>query len=545
MATTISSFLHEDMISLTRIIHLAIFETYNLNTSFLLLYAVIVVLTLGVVTWTLSCPGGRAWKSGRNRIGYVSIPIPRGLPVFGSLLGLVHGLPHRTLASMARTSQAASQLMAISLGSTPTVVASDPQTAREILTSPHFANRPIKQSAKLLMFNRAIGFAPNGTYWRLLRKVASSHLFAPRKIFAHEPARRLECTSMLNDISKEQSMNGFVVLRKHLRAASLNNIMEIVFGKSYNKVGEVHESMELQEMVREGFELLGAFNWSDHLPWLNYFYDPFRINERCMALVPRVKKFVKKIINEHKLRGSVNLHDDSDFVDVLLSLDGEEKLREDDMVAILWEMVFRGTDTIALLTEWVMAELVLNKGIQSKLQIEIDSFMGNKSTNAADITKLPYLQAVVKETLRVHPPGPLLSWARLSTSDVYLSNGMVIPANTTAMVNMWSITHNSDVWDHPFTFEPDRFLFTAGGSNVDVRGNDLRLAPFGAGRRVCPGMNLGMVTVSEWVAKLVHQFEWVQDMDRPVDLSETLKLSCEMKQPLCTKVIPRNAVSAI
>ncbi|KAL7615569.1 hypothetical protein Lser_V15G00148 [Lactuca serriola] len=545
MATTISSFLHEDMISLRGNTLLAMFESYNLNTSTLLLYAVITFITLGVLTWTLSCPGGPAWKRGRNCIGFVSIPSPKGLPIFGSLLGLAHGLPHRTLASMAQTSQAASQLMAISLGSTPTVVASDPQTAREILTSQHFANRPIKQSARLLMFNKAIGFAPNGTYWRLLRKIASSHLFAPRKISAHEPARSLECTSMLNDITTEQSFHGFVVLRKHLQAASLNNIMEIVFGKSYNKVGDVDESMELQEMVREGFELLGAFNWSDHLPWLNYFYDPFHIKERCMALVPQVKKFIKKIINEHKLRGSVNLLDDSDFVDVLLSLDGQDNLSEDDMVAILWEMVFRGTDTIALLTEWVMAELTLNQGIQSKLRFEIDSFMGNKSTNNdyADITKLPYLQAVIKETLRLHPPGPLLSWARLSTSDVHLSNGMVIPANTTAMVNMWSITHNSDVWDHPFTFEPERFLISAGGSNVDVRGNDLRLAPFGAGRRVCPGMSLGMVTVSEWVAKLVYQFEWVQDMGRPVDLTEELKLSCEMKQPLCAKVIPRNGAS--
>lgn len=203
-------------------------------------------------------------------------------------------------------------------------------------------------------------------------------------------------------------------------------------------------------------------------------------------------------------------------------------------------MVFRGTDTIALLTEWVMAELVLNQGIQSKLRFELDSVMENKSVDDAEMAKLPYLQAVIKETLRVHPPGPLLSWARLSTSDVHLTNGMVIPANTTAMVNMWSITHSSDVWDNPFAFNPERFLLCAGGSMVDIRGSDLRLAPFGAGRRVCPGMNLGMVTVSRWVAMLVNRFEWVQDMARPVDLTELLKLSCEMKEPLCAKVVLRN-----
>ncbi|XP_076898113.1 cytochrome P450 78A7-like [Bidens hawaiensis] len=535
MATIISSY-HEDMINWWLNTYPAFVETYTVNITFVLFYGVITFAALAAVTWTLSCHGGPAWKNKRNCMGRVSIPSPLELPVFGSLLCLVHDLPHRTLACMARSSQAATQLMAISVGSTPTVVASDPQTAREILTSQHFANRPIKQSARLLMFNRAIGFASNGPYWRLLRRIGSSHLFAPRHISAHEHARGDICTSMLNNIIKEQSLLGFVVLRKHLQSASLNNIMEIVFGKSYNKNGNVHEYMELQKMVREGFELLGAFNWSDHLSWFNYFYDPFRVKERCVALVPRVHKFVKKIIDEHKL----NRSEDYDFVDVLLSLSDEEMLSEDDMVAILWEMVFRGTDTIALLVEWVMAELVLNQGIQSKLRFELDTHvMDNKNLDDAEITKLPYLQAVIKETLRVHPPGPLLSWARLSTSDVHLTNGMVIPSNTTAIVNMWAITHNPDIWECPFVFDPDRFMPSAGGSSLDVRGGDLRLAPFGAGRRVCPGMNLGMVTVSQWVAKLVYNFEWVPDMAHPVDLSEVLKLSCEMKKPLCAKAVAR------
>ncbi|KAI3760825.1 hypothetical protein L1987_51224 [Smallanthus sonchifolius] len=545
MATIMSSF-HEDMLTwLSNIItHPPFLETYTLNITFVLLNGVITFATIAVLTWTFSCHGGPAWKNGRNRMGCVSIPSPLGLPVFGSLLCLVHDLPHRTLASMASSSQATTQLMAISVGSTPTVVASDPQTAREILTSQHFANRPIKQSARLLMFNRAIGFAPNGPYWRLLRKIGSSHLFAPKRIFAHKHARGQECTNMINNIVKEQSMHGFVVLRKHLQIASLNNIMEIVFGKSYNKDGD-HEYIELQKMVREGFELLGAFNWSDHLSWFDYFYDPFRVKERCIALVPRVQKFVRKIIDEHKLRGSVNLGEDYDFVDVLLSLSGEEKPSEDDMVAILWEMVFRGTDTIALLTEWIMAELVINQGIQSKLRFELDTVIGNNNLSDAKMTKLPYLQAVIKETLRVHPPGPLLSWARLSTSDVHLTNGMVIPANTTAIVNMWAITHNSDVWECPFVFDPDRFLPSKGGSCLDIRGSDLRLAPFGAGRRVCPGMNLGMVTVSQWVAKLLYNFQWVQDMAHPVDLTEVLKLSCEMKKPLCAKAFSRDEVSSM
>lgn len=193
-------------------------------------------------------------------------------------------------------------------------------------------------------------------------------------------------------------------------------------------------------------------------------------------------------------------------------------------------MIFRGTDTTALLTEWIMAELILNPKIQSNLHAAVA---------VSGAATPPYLEAVVKEALRRHPPGPLLSWARLSSSDVHLSNGMVIPANTTAMVNMWAIAHDPRIWNNPFEFKPERFLPEKGGAGVDVRGGDLRLAPFGAGRRVCPGANLGLASVCMCVAELVKKFEWVEDEGRAVDLSEELKLSCEMKNPLSAIAIPR------
>ncbi|KDP35242.1 hypothetical protein JCGZ_09401 [Jatropha curcas] len=506
----------------------------NLLDGYILFSLFMAFLSLALLTWAFSV-GGIAWKYGRNQKGLVSIPGPRGLPILGSLFTLSRGLAHRSLASMA-SKMSCTQLMAFSLGPTPVVVSSDPHIAKEILTSPFFADRPIKQSAKSLMFSRAIGFAPNGIYWRLLRKIASSHLFSPRRILAHETLRQLECASMLRNIANEQTQNGRVYLRKHLQFASLNNIMGSVFGKRYDPAHDSKELEELRDMVREGFELLGAFNWCDYLQWLSYFYDPFRINERCLKLVPRVRKFVRGIIEEHRLGESRNVSDNGDFVDVLLSLDGEEKLQEDDMLAVLWEMIFRGTDTTALLTEWVMAELVLHPEMQEKLCKELDGAAKDRKLTDADVANLPYLQAVVKEALRVHPPGPLLSWARLSTSDVKLSNEMLIPCNTTAMVNMWAITHDPKVWVDPLEFKPERFL----GADVDIRGGDLRLAPFGAGRRVCPGKNLGLVTVTLWVAKLVHQFKWVEDVANPVDLSEILKLSCEMKYPLSAMALQRN-----
>ncbi|KAJ4786929.1 Cytochrome P450 78A11 [Rhynchospora pubera] len=406
-----------------------------------------------LLAWALSS-GGPAWANGRSHRGAIQIPGPRGIPLFGSIFSLARGLPHRTLATLSKSNRA-TQLMAFSIGSTPAVVSSEPGVAKEILTHPSFADRPLKRSARELMFARAIGFAPSGTYWRMLRRIASTHLFAPRRIAAHEPGRKFDCSTMLSGIESEMENSGSVKLRHHLQGAALNNIMGSVFGKRYNLSEENADAELLKQM----------------------------------------------------------------------------------------EMIFRGTDTTALLTEWAMAELILHPTIQSKLRAEIDSVVGSTGiVNDSDVAQMPYLQAVVKETLRVHPPGPLLSWARLSTDDIQLSNGMVVPAGTTAMVNMWAITHDSSIWTNPDKFDPARFMASEGGVDIDVRGGDLKLAPFGAGRRVCPGKNLGLVTVSLWVARLVQRFEWVPVESDPVDLSEVLKLSLEMKKPLAAVATARNCV---
>lgn len=197
------------------------------------------------------------------------------------------------------------------------------------------------------------------------------------------------------------------------------------------------------------------------------------------------------------------------------------------------EMLFRGTDTVAILLEWIMARMVLHQDVQSKARKEIDTCMGqNSHVRDSDIPNLPYLQAIVKEVLRLHPPGPLLSWARLATHDVHIDK-VLVPAGTTAMVNMWAISHDSSVWKDPWAFKPERFM----DEEVSVMGSDMRLAPFGAGRRVCPGKNLGLATVHLWLAQFLHRFIFVPA--QPVDLSECLKLSMEMKKPLQCKVIPR------
>ncbi|CAN1152397.1 Cytochrome P450 78A5 [Linum perenne] len=167
-----------------------------------------------------------------------------------------------------------------------------------------------------------------------------------------------------------------------------------------------------------------------------------------------------------------------------------------------------------------MARMTLHPEIQTKAQQEIDDMVGRDvQVRDSDVQNLPYLQAIVKETLRLHPPGPLLSWARLAIHDVHVDKTL-IPRGTTAMVNMWA---------------PERFL----EEDVSVMGSDLRLAPFGSGRRVCPGKALGLATVQLWLARFLQRFDWLPA--QPVDLSERLGMAMEMKRPLICYAVERRS----
>lgn len=208
-------------------------------------------------------------------------------------------------------------------------------------------------------------------------------------------------------------------------------------------------------------------------------------------------------------------------------------------------MIFRGTDTVAVLIEWILARMVLHPDIQSKVHDELDKVVGrSKPLTESDIRSMVYLPALVKEALRLHPPGPLLSWARSAITDTVVDRYHV-PAGTTAMVNMWAIMRDPRVWVDPVKFMPERFIASQNGGDEDVAeefsvmGSDLRLAPFGSGRRVCPGKALGLATVTFWVGSLLHEFKWVKSDDESVDLREELRLSCEMKNPLTVKAQPR------
>ncbi|CAI9111758.1 OLC1v1012070C1 [Oldenlandia corymbosa var. corymbosa] len=513
------------------------------------------VLFLSVFAFWLT-PGGLAWaiSAAASRSGafqnkaWNAIPGPSGLPLLGLVFAFTGSLTHRVLGKLSRSLKAES-LMAFSVGFTRFIISSTPETAKEVLNSSAFADRPVKESAYELLFHRAMGFAPYGEYWRNLRRISATYLFSPKRI-SHSGVFRTEVgMKMVGEIKRVMEGNGQVGVKKILHFGSLNNVMMSVFGKCYDfntHGGDDEGAEQLESLVSEGYELLGIFNWTDHFPILGWF-DLQGVRKRCRELVAKVNVFVGNIIEEHRLKRAEKIDADEDievsgdFVDVLLDLEKENKLSDSDMIAVLWEMIFRGTDTVAILLEWILARMVLHPDIQSKAQSEIDSLVGvgenRRMITDSDLPNLPYLHAIVKETLRMHPPGPLLSWARLAIHDTQVGNHF-IPAGTTAMVNMWAITHDENVWSEPEKFMPERFI----EQDVHIMGSDLRLAPFGSGRRVCPGKALGLATVQLWLAQLLQNFKWIpcDDGDNNiVDLSECLKMSMEMKTPLVCRAVPR------
>ncbi|GMH09586.1 hypothetical protein Nepgr_011427 [Nepenthes gracilis] len=493
-------------------------------------------------------PGGPAWGKyynylcRRRRNGEIfwerRIPGPRGYPVIGSMNLMSVGLAHRRLLAAAAAEEAGRgrRLMAFSMGETRVIITCNPDVAKEILYSSAFADRPVKESAYRLMFNRAIGFAPYGAYWRTLRRISATHMFSPKQVNDFGD-RRVEIAAQMVAVIDGRDGEDFRV-RDVLKVASLNYMMGLVFGGKYRIDSWKHdeETEELSRLVEEGYELLGKLNWADHLPWLACL-DVQNVRFRCSKLVPRVNRFVNRIVEQHRASKAAGSKTNQDFVDVLLSLEGgPDKLSDADLVAVLWEMIFRGTDTVAILMEWVLARIMLHPDVQSTVHNELDKIVGrSRPLIESDIPSLAFLRAVIKEVLRLHPPGPLLSWARLSITDTTI-DGYHVPAGTTAMVNMWAIARDPQVWADPVKFSPERFVAHEAELEFSVMGSDLRLAPFGSGRRSCPGKTLGLATVSHWLGTLLHEYEWLPSDKNQVDLSEVLRLSCEMASPLVAKV---------
>ena len=177
-----------------------------------------------------------------------------------------------------------------------------------------------------------------------------------------------------------------------------------------------------------------------------------------------------------------------------------------------------------------MAELLRNPEKMKKAQKELRETIGTGNLiNESDITRLPYLQTVVKETFRLHPAVPFLVPRRVH-KDVRLF-GYTVPKNAQVLVNVWAIGRDPDLWERPNSFEPERFM----GSEIDVKGRDFELIPFGAGRRICPGMPLAIRMIHLMLGSLIHGFDWKLEggiSPEKMDMTEKFGFTLEKAQRL-------------
>lgn len=185
------------------------------------------------------------------------------------------------------------------------------------------------------------------------------------------------------------------------------------------------------------------------------------------------------------------------------------------------------------MAEWAMAELLLNPEKLRKAKHELSSVIGqNKQVEESDMSRLPYLQAVVKEVFRCHPAAPLLV-PRKSDYDVEVE-GYVIPKDAQILVNVWAFSKDANLWSNPGVFEPERFL----DRKMDYRGQDFELIPFGSGRRICPGLPLADRMLPMLVATLLHNFDWELESGVAKPLDMTTKFGIVLRKEVPLKAIP-------
>ncbi|XP_020579328.1 cytochrome P450 71A1-like [Phalaenopsis equestris] len=424
-------------------------------------------------------------------------PQPPGLPLLGNLHQL-GSFPHRSLNSL---SKQYGPIILLRLGIVaPTVVISTAELAEQVMKTQDliFANRPPSSMANHLFYNSTdIAFSPYNDYWRMMKKISIVHLLSNRRVQSYKRLRQEEMDLLIAEIHAASAAAEAVNLSKRLRVLTNDIICRVALGRKYS--GETR----FQEMLDEFRKLLGSFPMADFFPWLGWVDRVIGLEGRARRASKELDELLERVLEEHLSRKkSSNAIGSSkecmDLVDVLLSVkeehdsndDADIALGKEHIKALILEMFAAGTDTTFTTLEWGMAELIKHPTVMQKVQREIrDTLRSKQVIEQEDIDRLTYLKATIKETLRLHVPVALLI-PRLTMEDTQLQ-GYDIPAGARIIINAWGIARDPNYWNRPEEFWPDRFL----NSNVDFRGQQFQLTPFGAGRRACPGIDFGIAVI--------------------------------------------------
>ncbi|KAK1302699.1 Cytochrome P450 71A9 [Acorus calamus] len=447
-------------------------------------------------------------------------PSPSKLPIIGHLHQISSPIAHRAFYAL---SQKHGPIMHLQLGLLRTVVITSSELAQEILKTQDavFASRPLFfLTNKLFYGNLDIAFTPYGEYWKQARKICILHLLNSRRVQSFGDIREDEVARLIGEVSAKSSM-GPVNLSKILNSLTNNMISRVAVGR------RVTGGDNLNKMIIEFSQLFESpwIQMTEYFPYIGAALNKINgMNARIGRLVRDWDVLLDQVIEDHKNKSGGGGDNDNkvDLVDILLSLykdqDVSHSLSMEQIKAIIMDMFVAGTDTSFVLLEWTMSELIKNPRVMKVVQTEIREAVGAAKPNVgeSDMAKLSYLKAVVKEGLRMHPPGPILI-PHESLKDVTVQ-GYHIPAKTRIIINAWAIGRDPKYWEAPEEFRPERFL----EGSLDFKGNDFQFIPFSAGRRICPGMFFAVSEVELALANLLYKFDW--KLPEGVGLMEDLNM---------------------
>ncbi|XP_019196628.1 PREDICTED: cytochrome P450 83B1-like [Ipomoea nil] len=461
-----------------------------------------------------------------------SLPGPPGLPIIGNLHQLNSAAPHVFLWKL---SKKYGPLMRMKLGYRQVVVISSARMAKEALKTHDlaFSSMPSYIGRQTLSYNGLdIAFTPYGDYWREIRKIAVLHLFSHRRVKLFQPIREDEVSRMMNRISELALSSQLVNLSEIVMSLTCNIICRSAFGKNYDE--ERPGKWGFHKLLAESQAMMmGGSFIADYLPSFGWLDKLIGNSARLERVFKEQDSLYQELINQH-LDPNRPKSMDGDILDVLISLKMENSssvnLTWDHIKAVLMIVFVGGSDTSAAVIVWVMTALMKEPRVKNIVQSEIRDRVGKKGRiDEEDIQELPYFKAVVKETMRLYPPVPLVERETLSKCTF---EGYEIKPKMLIFVNSWAIARDPACWENPHEFYPERFL----DNKVDYKGQDFEFIPFGAGRRICPGIALGIASAELALANLLYAFDWelpswVKKED--IDTNVSSGITMHKKIPLC------------